>query len=139
MPLLQEQLDLGGETKILDVAGDTFPLDDAAVEAVGYFGQVAKVHPVCEKMEGRWIGEGQEEDRVVGRGGHQPGLTIRGDACGGAGRWWCLGVHEIEGEGTAEETAEIRRVRGQVVHVQLKGESGHRIEWGLRCAPVASA
>jgi len=87
------------------------------MEAVGDHAEVAKVHPVDEQVEGRGIGEGQEEDRMVGGAGHEAGLTIWWDTRGRAGCWRLVGEHEIEGEGAAEETAKEGRVGGEVVHV----------------------
>ena len=82
-------------------------------------GEVAKVHPVDEEMEGGGVWDGEEEDGVVRGAGHETGETVGRDGAGGGG--WIGRVHEIEGEGGAEEAAEIGGMGGEIVHVELIG------------------
>lgn len=71
------------------------------MEAVLDEGEIAKVHPVNEEVEGGGIWDGEKDDGVVWGAGHEAGETIRGHR-GGGGGGWIRGIHEIERESPAE-------------------------------------
>ena len=71
VPVAEEDLDLCAEPEVLDVARDAVPLDHALVQALLDEREVAEVHPVHEQVEATRIGDGEEEDGVVGGAGHQ--------------------------------------------------------------------
>lgn len=66
IPAPQEYFDLGGETEVLYVAGETLPLDETLVEGGFNVIGVVKVHPVEERMDGRRVWDGEEHDGMRG-------------------------------------------------------------------------
>jgi len=65
IPITQKYLYVGIETKVFDVAGDTFPLNGSFMEMFLNISEVSKVHPVNKDMESCGVRDGEEEDRMI--------------------------------------------------------------------------
>jgi hypothetical protein len=65
IPITQEYLDVGIESKVFDVASDTVPLNRAFIETILNVSKVSKVHPVNKKMKSRGVRDREEEDRMI--------------------------------------------------------------------------
>jgi glycine cleavage system protein P-like pyridoxal-binding family len=65
IPITQEYLDVGIESKIFDVASDTLPLNGAFKETILNISEVSKVHPMNKEMEGGGVRDREEEDRMI--------------------------------------------------------------------------
>jgi hypothetical protein len=66
IPITQEYLDVGIESKVFDVTSDTIPLNRTFIETILNVSKVSKVHPVNKKMKSGGIRDREEEDRVIG-------------------------------------------------------------------------
>ena len=65
IPITQEYLDVGIESKIFDVASDAVPLDGAFKETILNVCKVSKVHPMNKEMKGSGVRDREKEDRMI--------------------------------------------------------------------------
>lgn len=71
IPAAQEYFYVGGETEVFDVAGETLPPDETAIERVLDVICVARVHPVEELVDGGRIWDWEEENGMGGWRGQE--------------------------------------------------------------------
>jgi glycine cleavage system protein P-like pyridoxal-binding family len=65
IPITQEYLDVGIESKVFNIASDTLPLNSAFMETILNISEVSKVHPVNKEMKSGGVGDREEEDGMV--------------------------------------------------------------------------
>jgi hypothetical protein len=81
---------------------------------------ITKVHPVEEWLDGRWVWDWEEDDRMGGWRRKEAGQSASGDSerDGGGLKPRCRQVlNEVDGRDPAKKTSEEDRLGGQVPSV----------------------